>query len=69
MLFRSRLVVGDGFCVSEEVEANLFPHIDADIDIPPTTWRLWGDKEWKECKTDPNKFSEALNVLINGKKN
>lgn len=64
-----RLVVGDGFCVSEEVEANLFPHIDADIDIPPTTWRLWGDKEWKECKTDPNKFSEALNVLINGKKN
>ena len=60
---RIRMVLGGAFCVKEKVETNLFSKEDTDIDIPDVVWRLWGDADWKECASNPDKFQKELNKL------
>ena len=61
-----RLVIGDGFCYSENVPSTLFPNNTTDIDIPLETWTLWGKDKWTECKNDISIFEDALDKLLNG---
>lgn len=61
-----RLVIGDGFCYSENIPNTLFPNNTTDLDIPMETWKLWGKDKWMDCKNDISIFEDALDKLLNG---
>ena len=58
-----RLVLGDAFCIGEDVDTHLFSNSHADIDIPDKVWRVWGDAEWKKCELEPESFIAQLEKL------
>lgn len=62
-LNRIKMVVGEGFFTDPESTKSLFS-ADLDIDYPDSICRLWGEKEWKACENDPDRFITAVKTLL-----